>query len=448
MGIFSLLDKEQKQAVGLLSIGTFLEYFDLILYVHMAVLLNELFFPKTDPHTAVLLTASTFCLTYIFRPIGALFFGWIGDNIGRKVTVILTIMFMSLTSIFIANLPTYAQIGITASWSIVICRIIQGISSMGEITGAQLYLSETIKPPVQYPVVAFLGFVVAIGTAASLGVASLIISFGFSWRIAFGLGAVIALVGATARIKLRETPDFADAKLRIKNANERNNLDDKHPIDYTIIQEEKVNQKTTLALFLMDCMWPLCFYFSYIHCGTILKHFFSYSPEQIIYQNFIVSIMQIISYLLFVLLSYRVYLLKILKAKLIICAVIIAFSPYWLDNISSPLYLLLLQSAIIFFAPDSAPATSIFYKHFPVLKRFTYISFTYALSRAITYVITSFGLVYLTETLGSWGVLIIIIPVFIGYIFGLRHFEKLDKGGRNIDTNTNSHYDLAENLAH
>jgi MFS family permease len=180
-------------------------------------------------------------------------------------------MFMSLTIIFIANLPTYAQIGITASWSIVICRIIQGISSMGEITGAQLYLSETIKPPVQYPVVAFLGFVVAIGTAASLGVASLIISFGFSWRIAFGLGAVIALVGATARIKLRETPDFADAKLRIKNANERNNLDDKHPIDYTIIQEEKVNQKTTLALFLMDCMWPLCFYFSYIHCGTILK---------------------------------------------------------------------------------------------------------------------------------------------------------------------------------
>jgi MFS family permease len=271
MGIFSLLDKEQKQAVGLLSIGTFLEYFDLMLYVHMAVLLNELFFPKTDPHTAVLLTASTFCLTYIFRPIGALFFGWIGDNIGRKVTVILTIMFMSLTIIFIANLPTYAQIGITASWSIVICRIIQGISSMGEITGAQLYLSETIKPPVQYPVVAFLGFVVAIGTAASLGVASLIISFGFSWRIAFGLGAVIALVGATARIKLRETPDFADAKLRIKNANERNNLDDKHPIDYTIIQEEKVNQKTTLALFLMDCMWPLCFYFSYIHCGTILK---------------------------------------------------------------------------------------------------------------------------------------------------------------------------------
>ena len=66
------LTKEQKQAVGLLSIGTFLEYFDLMLYVHMAVLLNELFFPKTDPHTASLLTALAFCSTFVLRPIGAL----------------------------------------------------------------------------------------------------------------------------------------------------------------------------------------------------------------------------------------------------------------------------------------------------------------------------------------------------------------------------------------
>ncbi len=262
--IFSSLNKEQKQAVGLLSIGTFLEYFDLMLYVHMAVILNELFFPKTDPHTANLLAAFAFCSTYIFRPIGALVLGWIGDNVGRKVTVILTIMFMSLSCVFMANLPTYAQIGITASWSVVICRIIQGMSSMGEITGAQLYLCETIKLPVQYSVVALLSFVVAIGTAVSLGLASLIISFDFSWRIAFGVGGVIALVGASARIKLRETPDFTDAKLRIQQANEKNQLNEKHYDHSIIIQEERVNQKTTMALFLMDCMWPLCFYFSYI----------------------------------------------------------------------------------------------------------------------------------------------------------------------------------------
>ncbi len=83
------LTKEQKSAVGLLSIGTFLEYFDLMLYVHMAVLLNELFFEPTDPFTASLGTAFAFCSTYLLRPVGALLFGYLGDNWGRNITVYL-----------------------------------------------------------------------------------------------------------------------------------------------------------------------------------------------------------------------------------------------------------------------------------------------------------------------------------------------------------------------
>src|SRR5574343_1713793 len=106
------LTREQKQAIGLLSIGTFLEYFDLMLYVHMAVLLNELFFPKTDAHTAMLITAFSFCSTYVLRPIGALIFGYIGDNIGRKATVIITTFMMAISCVIMANLPTYEQIGI------------------------------------------------------------------------------------------------------------------------------------------------------------------------------------------------------------------------------------------------------------------------------------------------------------------------------------------------
>ncbi len=422
MGILSSLDKEQKQAVGLLSIGTFLEYFDLMLYVHMAVLLNELFFPKTDPHTASLLAAFAFCTTYIFRPIGALIFGFIGDYVGRKVTVVLTIMCMSLSCVFMANLPTYAQIGITASWIVTICRIIQGMSSMGELTGAQLYLSEIIKPPARYSAVALLAFASAIGGGASLAVASLVLHFGFNWRIIFGIGAVIALIGAAARVFLRETPDFTNAKRKVAT------------LEKSSVQE-KVSYKTSLALFLMDCMWPLCFYFSYMHCGIILKDSFSYGPEQIIHQNFIVSMVQISTYLLFVFLSYKIYPLKILKIKIIISSIIIVGYPYWLNNVQNEFHILLLQSCIIFFAADASPATSIFYKYFPVLKRFTYISFTYALSRAVIYIITSFGLVYLTKYFGSWGTLIITIPVFIGYIFGLSHFEKLEKQSSSVSPN-------------
>src|SRR3984957_5158751 len=93
------LSREQKEAVGLLQIGTFLEYFDLMLYVHMAVLLNELFFPKADPHTAALLSAFAFCSTYVMRPFGALLFGYIGDHIGRKTTVVITTLMMSVSCI-------------------------------------------------------------------------------------------------------------------------------------------------------------------------------------------------------------------------------------------------------------------------------------------------------------------------------------------------------------
>ena len=94
------LTREQKQAVGLLSIGTFLEYFDLMLYVHMAVLLNDLFFEPADPLTASLYTAFAFCSTYLLRPVGAILFGWIGDNIGRKHTVVITTAMMSVSCVY------------------------------------------------------------------------------------------------------------------------------------------------------------------------------------------------------------------------------------------------------------------------------------------------------------------------------------------------------------
>ena len=99
------LTREQKEAVGLLSIGTLLEYFDLMLYVHMAVLLNELFFPKTHPFTASLLSAFAFCSTFVFRPFGALIFGYIGDTIGRRVTVVITTIHDGYFLYYYGNIP-------------------------------------------------------------------------------------------------------------------------------------------------------------------------------------------------------------------------------------------------------------------------------------------------------------------------------------------------------
>jgi len=218
------LTREQKEAVGLLSIGTFLEYFDLMLYVHMAVLLNELFFPKTDPFTASLLSAFAFCSTFVFRPFGALLLGYIGDHIGRKVTIIISTSMMALSCVIMANLPTYAQIGITASWIVTICRILQGLSSLGEVIGAEIYLVESIKPPILYPMVCIIIIFSTLGGFAALGIATLSTSVNFNWRMAFWFGAGVALIGIVARTTLRESRDFVDVQNNLKNTFKAVNL--------------------------------------------------------------------------------------------------------------------------------------------------------------------------------------------------------------------------------
>jgi MFS family permease len=193
------LTREQKEAVGLLSIGTLLEYFDLMLYVHMAVLLNELFFPKTDPFTASLLSAFAFCSTFVFRPFGALIFGYMGDTMGRRITVVITTIMMAISCIIMAISPTYAEIGITASVIITLCRIIQGLSSMGEVIGAELYVAETIQKPYRYFYVSIIPTLATTGGMLALAVATFVTQYTFNWRYAFWAGAIIALIGTIAK---------------------------------------------------------------------------------------------------------------------------------------------------------------------------------------------------------------------------------------------------------
>ncbi len=418
--------KEQAEAVGLLSIGTLLEYFDLMLYVHMAVLLNELFFPKTDPHVATLLSAFAFCATFVFRPIGAVLFGWIGDKVGRKATVVVTTFMMAFSCLVMFSLPTYAQIGITASVLITICRIVQGMSSLGEAIGAELYLTETIKPPIQYPVVGCISIFADLGAVLALGIAALVTAYGFNWRYAFLFGTVIALVGAVARTRLRETPEFADATKRLLNKLKTFGLEKKDITNQEMLNE-KVNIKTMLAYLSIESIGPIVFYFVYMHCSTILINTFNYSAEQVISHNLLVNIAEMIISILYTYLSYKIYPLKILKTKLVIFASTIIFLPYLLTNVSSPYYLLLLQFFILLFQTGAFPATSIFYKQFPVFKRFRCVSISCAMVKATMYVVVSFGLIYLIDHFGNWGLLILFVPFLVAYWFGLRHFEILEK---------------------
>lgn len=419
------LPPEQKQAVGLLQAGTFLEYFDLMLFIHLAVILEGIFFETASP----LLSAFGFCATFVFRPFGALLFGWIGDNIGRKQTIIITTSMMCLSCIVMANVPTYAQVGILASWIVTLCRIIQGMSSMGEIVGAEIYLIETVSRPLSYSLVSLISFTAAIGATVALGVTTLIISYGFNWRYAFWAGALIAFVGAFGRSRLRETPEFiAMRNKKIENEVKYLNFKD-DPVYGKILNDlwkEKINFKTLWSYFIISCGTPIIFYTAYIFFNPVLKERFNYSPEDIVVHNFYLSLFLMAAGLTWAIMCYKIHPLKINKARAKVCLLIFSLIPLLMPIISSPVHLFIIQGFILVFSLDESPGESIFLRHFPLYSRVTSATLIFALSRAIMNVIISFGLVYISQWFGDFGLWILIFPVIFGIFISLDHFKKLE----------------------
>jgi MFS family permease len=284
--------------MAFLQIGTFLEYFDVMLYVHMSVLLNNLFFPKTDPTAAYFFSALAFCSTYVLRPFGALLFGYIGDKYGRQPTVYITMMLTGFSCLVIMYLPTHAEIGIAASIIVTLCRMLQGLSSLGEVVAARIYAVETLKPPTSYVVAEFLSDLSSVGSFAALAVASsMLFTSGNNWRSVFGIALMVAFFGAIARTKLRETPEFIDMNHLYKQALENGDKKEAARVKKLIKKDdtEKVHEgyKTAVMYLLTQLKWPAVFYFVYMYSGNLLQDVYKYTPEQVIHQNLIVSLIQL-----------------------------------------------------------------------------------------------------------------------------------------------------------
>ncbi len=146
----------------------------------------------------------------------------------------------------------------------------------------------------------------------------------------------------------------------------------------------------------------------------------------IIYHNFIVSIFQFLGLIVLVYLTLKVNPLKLVKVKILILSIMFLFFPYLLENTKSTLIIFFIQLSSLLLVSD-LPSTGIYFKHFPIFKRFTYTSLLYSLSRTIVPIITSFGSVLLVKKYGEYGMLIIVMPIFLGYWFGLIHFQLLEQ---------------------
>ena len=418
-----------KKVVILLSFGTLFEYFDLMLYVHMGTILNELFFGTSDSESTRLLNALGLFLTFGARPLGAYAFGKIGDNYGRVIVMYITTIMMAFACGIMAILPTYEQIGLTAGIIMSLCRIIQSLSSVGEVTSCDLYLIETSKPPIQYPLAGVADVFGILGGTLALGVVSLVTMTNFDWRNAFWAGAGIAFIGFYARKTLVETSEFADVRIKIKLIMDRFKVSYKEAkkIMYKNTEEKQYKKGVKKALLVIQCVYPLYFHLSYIYCGDLLTRLFGYSAVDVIHNNFFLSIVDFINVVLIYFISYYINPLKILKVQLVLSAILLISFPFLLNNISEPYHLIILQYLLVILAIHGMPAFPIFYKYIPVSNRFKTVGTQYAWGRVVMFSFTSFCLIYLEKWFGYIGFLPVFIFVLICYTGALFYFDKLEK---------------------
>ena len=417
------LTRHQKEAIGLLSIGTFLEYFDLMLYVHMAVLLNELFFPQGDPAVAKLLSALALSITFFFRPLGAILIGMVGDHIGRKHTIIITTFIMGLSCFIMANLGTYAEIGIAASIGIILCRILQSFSSLGEIIGAQLYISEILRRPHKFVASGIIEISASTGGLAALIIALFSTYFALNWRLAFWFGLLVSLVGLIARTRLRETPDFANYKQRMKIKDEMSGykLEDK-----VNLQKEMIDKKLALAYFIFSSIIPMCFYITYIYMGDVMKKYLEMSFNTIITQNLKISILTILGTIVSILFMKKTHPINVLRFSLLVFLIFLPFIPYLLNNLLN-IYTLTLVQVILFL-----PAISVFgieiccFIYIPINRRFSFFALLFGLSGALSFTVFSFFLIYIERYIGFYSIWIIYLLIGFGAFLSMSYLKKLE----------------------
>ena len=209
-------------------VGTAIEFYDYYIYATAAVLVfNTQFFDKSDHNVAILLSLSTLALAFFARPIGSALFGHFGDKIGRKKTLVASLLTMGLSTVCIGLLPTYEQIGFWAPLLLCICRIGQGLGLGGEWGGAALVATENAPegkrawfgtfPQLGAPIGLFMANGTFFTISSLLGHDELV---KWGWRIPFVLSFVLVLVGLWMRMTLHESHVYreAEAQGRTQNA--------------------------------------------------------------------------------------------------------------------------------------------------------------------------------------------------------------------------------------
>lgn len=207
--------KAAKRTVFVTSLGNAIEWFDFGVYAYLAVTIGKVFFPEIDPSYQLIYAFATFAIAFIARPIGGYVFGMLGDRVGRKKILALTLIMMAASTLFIGLIPSYSTIGVAAPILLLIARLVQGFSTGGEYAGAMTYIAESTPDKKRGFLASGLEVGTLVGFSVSAGLVTLLTFIlgpekmvEWGWRIPFLIAGPLGIIGFYLRSRLEETPAF------------------------------------------------------------------------------------------------------------------------------------------------------------------------------------------------------------------------------------------------
>jgi MFS family permease len=241
------------------------------------VVFGPLFFPSSDPNTALLASLATFGVGMVVRPIGAAIFGSIGDRIGRRPVFMITVVLMGIATVCVGLLPTYAQAGIWAPVLLVSLRLLQGLSAGGEIGGSAVYLTEHAGDSNRGFKTSFLQLMGPLGILVStLQIALLqtcltqeaFLSWG--WRVPFWVSLILLLLAFKARMALEETPIYL--QLSKTEAQSKSPLRDN-------LKDPETRKRMFLLFFCISAGGAVLFFCVEVYTSIFLKTTVRLAPQ-------------------------------------------------------------------------------------------------------------------------------------------------------------------------
>jgi MFS family permease len=219
------MTQEEKRVILASSLGTVFEWYDFYLYGALAAMIGAQFFSAFDETTRNVFALLAFAAGFLVRPFGALFFGRLGDLIGRKHTFLITILIMGVSTFMVGLLPSYAQIGWIAPVILIILRMLQGLALGGEYGGAAVYVAEhapagrrgfyTSWIQTTATLGLLLSLMVILGLRLYMGEKGFATGEGYpiaGWRIPFLLSVFLLAISVWIRLQMKESPAFQKMK--------------------------------------------------------------------------------------------------------------------------------------------------------------------------------------------------------------------------------------------